>query len=141
MVPFEQAISHYHTNGLTSHHLWSRPSTLYERLSKESHSHEPKNRLALTHFQLVCKRFRSVALLVPYLWTYVDDRMSVDRITMQMSHRANYAGDMGFRISYNPSLAPTCKCGQWGLIRLHSSRWTNAYVEMTDVAGYSLYAW
>ena len=90
--------------------------------------------LAPMHFQLVCKRFRSTALLVPYLWACVDDRMSVDRMRMQMSRCANYVGDVGFQISYRrtPASGP-CKCAQWRLIASNKSRWTSAYVRLNVV--------
>ena len=88
----------------------------------------------LETFQLVCKHIRDVVLNLQRLWAYVDDRMDVERIDLQLS-RCGSVG-VSVRIFYTnhfkvlPVEDIPCKCSQWALMKTSCARWIHADISI-----------
>ena len=81
---------------------------------------------ALERFQLICRRFRTISLGHASLWTYIDDRMSPERMDLQISRCADEA--MSFHILHGPAKRG-CTCETWAKIRGLRHLWTIGEVE------------
>ena len=94
--------------------------------------------ITLGRFQLVCRRFRDVALDRVRLWTSVQDDMPVERIELQIL-RCTDVG-MSFHISYPQNRTnrdgDRCSCRKWEVIKRYGHRWTHGYIFIGNVPPY-----
>ena len=71
---------------------------------------------AVERFQLVCRRFRDVALGISQLWALIDDRMAPLRMDLQASRCPDATPTMSFRVLRFDGTRG-CKCERWRKIK------------------------
>ena len=94
--------------------------------------------LALERFQLVCRRFRKIALGVAQLWSFFDDRMSPERMVLQSSRCGNVAASFNIRRRYTLPPLMVCRCERWNALVRSVSRWSSGVVDLWGVASMEL---
>ena len=88
--------------------------------------------ITLGWFQLVCRRFRDVALNRIHLWSSVQDDMPVERMELQVLRCPDIV--MPFHISYPKDRtnqnSDCCFCNRWEIVKKYSLRWTRGFISL-----------